>query len=172
MKKYIFLGTISFFITSCMNSQEKKNEMSQQQIKEALIDVNKKAIEQESIQIDGYINRRNWDVVKTGTGLRYQIYKNGSGMMAKPGMKAIVEYELSLINGDIIYSTKEKGAEQFTIGEDHVESGLHEAICYLKVGDKARIIIPSHLAHGLVGDFKKIPIRSTIIYDLELKELK
>jgi FKBP-type peptidyl-prolyl cis-trans isomerase len=38
----------------------------------------------------------------------------------------------------------------------------------LRVGDKARFILPSHLAHGVPGDGVKIPRRATIIYDLEL----
>lgn len=157
---------------SCSNSGNEQVEMSQYQIKEVLIDANKIAAEQESLQIDGYVARRKLDVITTGTGLRYQIYFKGEGKKAEPQMRAVVSYEMSLIDGRVIYSTKEVGVEEFTIGNDRVESGLHEGICYMSVGDKAKIIIPSHLAHGLVGDFKKIPVRSTIIYDIELKELK
>jgi len=161
------------FIFSCTSTaDDKKVEMNPQQIKEALIDVNKDAAEQESLQIDGYVSRRKMDVITTGTGLRYQIYHKGNGKKAESGMKAVVSYEVSLINGKVVYSTKEVGVEEFTIGNDRVESGLHEGICYMSVGDKAKIIIPSHLAHGLVGDFKKIPVRSTVIYDIELKALK
>jgi FKBP-type peptidyl-prolyl cis-trans isomerase len=39
---------------------------------------------------------------------------------------------------------------------------------YLKHGDKALLLIPSHLAHGLLGDFKKIPPQMPIIYDVEI----
>ena len=60
----------------------------------------------------------------------------------------------------------------FLVCRDEVESGLHEAIQYLKVGDKAKVIIPSHLAHGIAGDFEKIPPRSTIIYDIHLIAVK
>ena len=55
---------------------------------------------------------------------------------------------------------------------DNVETGLHEGIKYMKVGEKAKMILPSHLAHGLIGDSKKIPPRSTIVYDIELLDLK
>jgi len=157
---------------SCSNAGNEQLEMSQHQMKEVLIDANKVAAEQESLQIDGYVSRRKLDVITTGTGLRYQIYFKGEGKKAEPGMKAVISYEMSLIDGRVIYSTKEVGVEEFTIGNDRVESGLHEGICYMNVGDKAKIIIPSHLAHGLVGDFKKIPVRSTVIYDIELKALK
>lgn len=169
----ILVGVIILFgCISCGNSGNEQTEMNHQQIKEVLIDANKVAAEQESLQIDGYVSRRKLDVITTGTGLRYQIYFKGEGKKAEPGMRAVISYEMSLIDGRVIYSTKEVGVEEFTIGNDRVESGLHEGICYMSVGDKAKIIIPSHLAHGLVGDFKKIPVRSTIIYDIELKALK
>jgi len=58
------------------------------------------------------------------------------------------------------------------VGHGGVESGLEEAVLLLHAGDKARIIIPSHLAYGLVGDDDKIPARATLIYEIELIELK
>ena len=70
------------------------------------------------------------------------------------------------------YSSKEDGPRSFMIGQDNVETGLHEAVTYLKLGDKAHVILPSHLAHGLTGDNNKIPPRSTVIYNLELIGLK
>ena len=62
--------------------------------------------------------------------------------------------------------------EEFIVGKDYVESGLHEGIAFMNAGDKALIIIPSYLAHGLAGDLKKIPFRSTIVYDVELVAIK
>lgn len=172
MHRVVFFVLLAFVYSSCGNSGEEKVEMNPQQIKEVLIDANKVAAEQEALQIDGYVTRRKLDVITTGTGLRYQIYHKGTGEKAKTGMTAVVSYEVSLIDGKVVYSSKDGGFDEFVIGSDRVESGLHEGICYMNVGDKAKIIIPSHLAHGLVGDYKKIPIRSTIIYDIELKALK
>lgn len=154
------------------NHSDPFHDSNPKEIKEALIDANKIAAEKESLQIDGYCRRRGLDVIKTGTGLRYQIFNKGTGEKAENGKIAIVKYEVSLINGTVCYSTKENGPEEFRIGKDNVESGLHEGITYMHVGDKAKIIIPSHLAHGLAGDFEKIPVRSTIVYDIELIGLK
>ncbi len=154
------------------NDNETKSTLNQHQIKEVLIDANKAAAEEESLQIDGYVKRRNLAVITTGTGLRYQIYHHGNGEKAEIGKTAVLSYEVSLMNGTVCYSTKTSGFEELKIGNDRAESGLHEGLCYLRIGDKAKIIIPSHLAHGLVGDFNKIPARSTIIYDVELIKLK
>ncbi len=171
--KYLIVFLLWFGMFSCQEDEKNNNTiLNEQQVKEVLINANKEAAEEESLQIDAYIKRRNLDVIITGTGLRYQIYKKGSGEKAVIGKHAVVSYEVSLIDGTICYSTKEFGPEEFKIGSDRVESGLHEGICYMSVGDKAKIIIPSHLAHGLMGDSKKIPIRSTIIYDIELIKLK
>lgn len=166
----ILVGILLFACNG--NEQNTDMELNPVQVKEALINANKAAAEEESLQIDGYVKRRKLDVITTGTGLRYQIYKKGDGEKAAIGKRAVVAYEVSLIDGRVCYTTKETGPEEFKIGSDRVESGLVEAICYMSVGDKARVIIPSHLAHGLVGDFEKIPVRSTIIYDIELIKLK
>lgn len=163
------------FVFGCQNDNKKTDFTtiaSDKNLKENLIEANKIAAQKESIQIDGYVSRRKLDVVKTNTGLRYMIYQNGNGEIAKKDKIAVVKYEVSLIDGTICYQTKKGEVEEFRIGKDYVESGLHEGITYMKVGDKAKIIIPSHLAHGLTGDFKKIPVRSTIIYDIELVDLK
>ncbi len=171
--KYLSLIVIGLLLFACNGGEQNSNiELNQNQVKEVLINANKAAAEEESLQIDGYVKRRKLDVITTGTGLRYQIYKKGDGEKAAIGKRAVVAYEVSLIDGRVCYSTKETGPEEFKIGSDRVESGLVEAVCYMSVGDKAKVIIPSHLAHGLVGDFEKIPVRSTIIYDIELIKLK
>jgi FKBP-type peptidyl-prolyl cis-trans isomerase len=38
----------------------------------------------------------------------------------------------------------------------------------LREGDKARFILPPHIAHGLLGDENRIPPRSVIVYEVEL----
>ena len=125
----------------------------------------------EDNRIEAWIKRRNWEVTKTSTGLRYRIYQEGNGKQAKAGMVARVNYEVKLLDGTICYSSDSTGAEDFLIGQDYVETGLHEGILNMKEGDKATLIIPPHLAHGLSGDNRKIPLHSAIVYDLELLKL-
>jgi FKBP-type peptidyl-prolyl cis-trans isomerase FkpA len=52
------------------------------------------------------------------------------------------------------------------VGMEEIESGIHKAVQFMKKGDKALILIPSHLAHGLLGDMNKIPPQTPIIYDI------
>lgn len=148
--------------------EEQPQELSYNDIQKPLIDHNKQAAQLESEQIDQFIARRGWDVTNSGTGLRYLIYQEGTGVQAEKGRVARVHFTISLLDGTKCYSSLNEEPQTFLIGRDDVESGLHEGIQHMRVGDKAQLIIPSHLAHGLAGDLHKIPPRSTIIYDIEL----
>ena len=86
-------------------------------------------------------------------------------------MIARVNYHVSLLDGTFCYSTDSLGPEDFRIGHSTAEQGLQEGIILMKIGGKARFILPPHLAHGLLGDADKIPLRATIIYDVELLNL-
>ena len=168
-KTIIFILFIAFI--SCSEQQEIK-QPSLKEIQEALLEANIKATEIESEQIEAYIKEKELSVEGTGTGLRYSIYHKGEQTIkGELGKRAVINYQVTLLNGDTCYSTEGK-PEELLIGEDYAESGLHEAIQLMYEGDKAIVIIPSHLAHGLAGDLKKIPIRSTIVYDIELLKVK
>jgi FKBP-type peptidyl-prolyl cis-trans isomerase len=126
----------------------------------------------ENDEIDQYIVRHKWTMIKTGTGLRYMITKQGSGELAKPKQMAKVNYRISLLDGTECYTSDKTGPREFMIAQDDIESGLHEGIQYLHVGDKAFFILPSYLAHGLVGDENKIPAKASVVYEIELLSLK
>lgn len=174
MMKLNILFYLPFFLVllHCNDNKTKHHSINQRTIKEPLILANQKMVRHESKEINDYIKRRNYSMNKTGTGLRYMIYHSGNGPQAATGKFALVKYEVSLLNGNICYSSEKNGPEEFLIGQDDVESGLHEGILFLKVGDKAKMILPPHLAHGLIGDENKIPSNSTIIYDIELIKLR
>lgn len=128
----------------------------------------------ESYIIDQFVKRNNWPIQVSGTGIRYYIYEQGEGEAATPGRVAIVNFEIRLLDADttLCYSSNPQQPSEFLIDMDNVESGLHEAITYLKEGDKAYIILPHYLAHGLLGDMDKIPPLSPVLYDIELISLK
>ncbi len=168
--KWLYGMLMVLLLGACTN--EDPVHVDYNDIKDPLIDENKSAAQIENEQIDGYVKRYNLDVVKTGTGIRYQVYEKGEGQQAEEGMLATVNFKISLIDGTVCYSSDSTGSYEFLIGMDEVESGLHESMTYLHEGDKAIIILPSHRAHGLVGDDQRIPPRSTVIYDIELLGLR
>lgn len=159
---------------ACNNGTSTKTEkqVSKKQLKESLFEANKKAVKTEDRQIEDFISRHHWDMKKTGTGLRYSIYEHGNGEQAMDGKVAVIDYEVSLLNGDVVYSSEQTGPKEFTIGRGGVPSGLEEGILLLRVGDRAKFIIPSHLAYGLAGDQNKINGKTTLVYDVKLLKLK
>lgn len=173
---YRFLLILSFFaFFSCKDEPKPKNvqRYTKEQFQDSLVEVNKVLMGSEDNLINKFIERKKWPVISSGTGLRYMIYSEGKGQnLAKAGQFATISYSISLLNGKVCYESGLGDNKSFLIEADDVESGLHEGIKYMKVGDKAKMIIPSHLAHGLLGDMDKIPPRSTIIYDVTLISLK
>lgn len=165
---YIILCAL---VISCSGDTNEFKQIDMNQLQEDLIEANKRATAVETEQINSYVKEKEIPAHKTETGLHYYIYKDIEGDPIVENQRAVVKYTVTLLDGTECYSTKEE-VEEFTVGKDYVESGLHEGITYMSVGDKAIIIIPSHLAHGLAGDFKKIPFRSTIVYDIELVAIK
>jgi len=174
MKLLIYLIFIVFVSVSCKNSdkQSSREELTREDLKEPLINVNRQIANREAQLIDNYIERRKWDMTETGTGLRYMIYEQKEGPTAKAGQVAEVTYKISLLDGTVCYESEGDDTKSFLIGRDNVESGIHEGITYMKSGEKAIFIIPSHLAHGVTGDLNKIPPQSTLIVDLQLISLK
>ena len=111
-------------------------------------------------------------MLKTGTGLHYIIVEKGKGGQVKSGDFVKVNYKISLLDGTECYSSEKDGAKEFKAEGDDVESGLHEAVLLLHIGDKAKFILPSYRANGLQGDNDKIPPLSSIIVDLEVLDSK
>ena len=139
---------------------------------EILLRVNREFIEEETQKIKTYAESRNWDMKPTESGLWYMIYSNGTGEQAATGKIATIEYTLSLMDSTVCYSSSLYGQKTFKLGFSEIESGLQEGVLLMRAGDKARMILPPHLAHGLAGDGDCIPRRAIIIYDVELVSIK
>ncbi|QRM87755.1 peptidylprolyl isomerase [Lacinutrix sp. WUR7] len=110
---------------------------------------------------------------KTESGLRYQILQEGSGAKAEKGKTVSVHYKGQLADGtEFDSSYKRKEPIEFPLGVGQVISGWDEGIQLLKVGDKARFVIPSHLGYGSAGAGGVIPPDATLIFDVELMDVK
>jgi FKBP-type peptidyl-prolyl cis-trans isomerase len=110
---------------------------------------------------------------KTESGLRYQIVQNGNGAKAEKGKTVSVHYKGQLQDGTVFDSSYKRNEPiDFLLGMGQVISGWDEGIQLLKVGDKARFVIPSHLGYGSRGAGGVIPPNATLIFDVELMEVK
>jgi FKBP-type peptidyl-prolyl cis-trans isomerase FkpA len=163
----VFLS-LFMLIFACNRPAEVRQLPDQQEMRKTLEETNKILLESEKQEIKDFISRYGWEMKETGSGLWYQIYQDGNGAQASAGHIALINYSIRLITGDLVYSSETDGAREFRIGRGGVELGLEEGILFMKEGDRARFIMPSHLAHGVPGDGVKIPARATIVYDVEL----
>ena len=110
---------------------------------------------------------------KTESGLRYQFIQKGEGNQAEAGKTVSVHYEGSLENGKVFDSSyPRKKPIEFRLGQGQVIEGWDEGIALLQVGDKARFVIPSHLGYGSRGAGGVIPPNATLIFDVELMDVK
>jgi FKBP-type peptidyl-prolyl cis-trans isomerase len=161
-----------FGVAGCKDETQPAKKLSEAEIKERLIEANQKRVKREKTNIDSLLESKGWHMTSTGTGLRYQILENGSGDSVKTNDRVEVEYDIISLTGDTIYSSSTKGTEEFKVGMDHIETGIHEAVALMRVGDKARVVLPAHLAHGLLGDDRDIPSNASLVYYLEIVAVK
>ena len=165
--KYLIL----FVLLCCFSCKEKPKQavnVTKQEMKSSMETANRYLLNEEEEEINRYVRRHGLEMVQTGTGVRYQILKQGSEKQVERGQTVSLEYELHSINGDLFYSSATDGLKTFTVGEGGVETGLDEAVTYLHYGDAAKVIIPFHLAYGLHGDDRNIPEYATLVYTIKI----
>lgn len=171
MKNLIFYGFIVFFLFSCGEEKEKNGE-KKNWTNEQSIHVNQQFTKEEEVDIKLFLKRRpDWKMIETGSGLRYWIYEDKEGEKAKEDDVVDVRFEVKMLNDSLIYKTDKNEVSSFKVDKSNVETGVQEGIKYLSEGDKAKFIIPSHLGHGLLGDFEKIPPLQVLVVDIELLKI-
>ncbi len=163
---------IQVILYSCLRDTPEQNEKVKAIDEETLISTNRYIIQKEVERIGNYVKRRGWDMDTTKSGLWYKIIKKGAGPDAVKGKIATIEYEISLLDGTVCYSSEQSGLKQFAIGSGGVESGLEEGILLLNEGAEAIFILPPYLAYGIPGDQKKIPPNASLVYNLKLKNVE
>ena len=118
-------------------------------------------------------NAKKDGVTTTETGLQYEVLEEGEG--ASPAAEDIVKvhYRGTLLDGTEFDSSYKRNAPiDFALGMGQVIAGWDEGVSLLKVGDKARFVIPSDLGYGSRGAGGVIPGDATLIFDVELMDVK
>jgi len=110
---------------------------------------------------------------KTNLGSRYVILQPGTGESPKPGAKVAVLYVGRLLNGPVFDQATEKDkAFTFRVAREQVIQGWDEVLQLMKVGEKRLVVIPSELGYGTRGQPPKIPRNGTLVFEIELLEIK
>ena len=116
-------------------------------------------------------NARKEGVVTLPSGLQYQVLKEGNGKSPKATDKVVCHYEGMLIDGTMFDSSVQRG-EPATFPLNGVIAGWTEGLQLMKEGAKYRFFIPYQLGYGERGAGASIPPFATLVFDVELIEVK
>lgn len=110
---------------------------------------------------------------ETDTGLKYYDLVEGDGDMPEDGQIVVVHYTGWLEDGTQFDSSLDRGTPfEFPIGQGSVIPGWDEGVATMKVGGTRQLVIPSDLAYGDTGAGATIPPGATLIFEVELLDLK
>ena len=113
----------------------------------------------------------------TPSGLKITDSKIGTGATPKPGQICVMHYTGWLYQngakGQKFDSSVDRGQPfEFPIGKRQVIGGWDEGVATMKVGGKRTLIIPPELGYGARGAGGVIPPNATLIFDVELLDVK
>ncbi len=118
-------------------------------------------------------NDKEGKVTTTQSGLKYEDLKEGEGPAAKKGDTVEVHYTGWLTDGKKFDSSVDRGEPfSFPLGAGRVIKGWDEGVAGMKVGGVRRLTIPPQLGYGAAGAGGVIPPNATLIFDVELLDVK
>lgn len=112
--------------------------------------------------------------VVTASGLKYSDVVVGDGPSPQAGQTISVHYTGTLTNGKKFDSSFDHGGQPYTfkIGTGVVIKGWDEGLMTMRVGGKRKLVVPPNLGYGIRGNPPDIPPNSTLLFDVELVEIK
>jgi FKBP-type peptidyl-prolyl cis-trans isomerase len=111
--------------------------------------------------------------MKTTSGLQYEDIIIGDDAEAKAGDTVSVHYTGWLVDGTKFDSSKDRRqAFEFPLGAGRVIKGWDEGVAGMKVGGTRKLTIPPELGYGVRGAGGVIPPNATLIFEVELLEIK
>lgn len=136
------------------------------------VDWNRVNVNREDEDIEFFTQRYGWNVQKTGTGLRVEMLRDGTGQLIQPEEVVSLEYTTMLLTGDTVYSSKKQGLKEFQVDKSSEIAGLNEAVKMMRRGSEAHLVIPSFLAYGVAGDGERIRGKVSLAMTVKVVDVK
>ncbi len=172
----IYLFIVGFAAISCQcSSKQSKGEDHEQRpmTEDEQVEVQRDFLRKERESIDAYIKDRNLKVERTGLGMYYTILVDSSAIeMVETEDIVEYEYDISMLNGSLLFTSRQLGNGHIKIDKQDAEIGLHESLKKLGLGDKGLFILPSHLAFGVAGDQDRVPPKTALVYELKVVKIQ
>ncbi|MGB6018792.1 MAG: FKBP-type peptidyl-prolyl cis-trans isomerase [Sulfurimonadaceae bacterium] len=145
----------------------------QQQVQERAQKEMAQLVEKNKAEGEAFLtqNKTKEGVVTLPSGLQYKVVQVGTGDTPKETDTVVTHYTGTLINGQVFDSSVQRG-EPATFPVSGVIAGWTEALQHMKVGAKWQLFIPADLAYGERGAGQMIAPNSTLLFDIELLEIK
>ena len=148
--------------------------MAFQQLMEAKMAAKAEALTKENIAAGAkYLeeNKKREGVKVTESGLQYEVLTAGSGPKPAASDTVSVHYHGTLLDGTVFDSSVERGVPaEFAVGG--VIPGWTEALQLMPTGSKWKVVIPSELAYGPRGAGRDIGPHATLVFEVELLDIK
>jgi FKBP-type peptidyl-prolyl cis-trans isomerase FklB len=116
-------------------------------------------------------NSKKEGVLTTESGLQYQVLKEGSGIKPTINSTVTTHYHGTTIDGTVFDSSVQRGTPA-SFPVNGVIAGWTEALQLMPLGSKWKLFVPSNLAYGERGAGQQIGPHTTLIFDVELLEIK
>jgi len=113
----------------------------------------------------------------TASGLQYEDTRPGAGESAAAGRTCVMHYTgwlwVAGAKGSKFDSSLDRGRPfSFGLGNGQVIKGWDEGVAGMKIGAKRTLLIPPELGYGARGAGGVIPPNATLLFEVELLELK
>ena len=178
MKKIMLIVISLLLVTACnkqddqVKSETAETESAMAVAQEPEINVESETVSETSVE-NKEMDIPMGDLITTATGLQYFDHVVGTGDIPGQGDVVVAHYTGTLLDGSKFDSSVDRGKPfEFPLGMGRVIKGWDEGFSTMKVGGKRKLVIPSELGYGSRAMGDKIPANSTLVFEVELLDIK
>lgn len=112
------------------------------------------------------------EMTRTESGLYYEDVEPGSGLAARDGHVLDTHYTGWLTTGERFGTSRDGSPYSFQLGRHQVPRGIEEGVTGMRIGGVRRLVVPPVLGYGPRGQPPTIPPGATLVYEIELLDIK